>query len=165
MIREHFYFLTDDYCNRYAEYGVMRNKEIIDEVSHNRPCFYAIQDDIEKDIFWMIPISSQIEKYEKILDEKLKRYPVYDGLEFGYVRGRYAAFLIQNMCPAREDDIIEEYIDKNNNQPVVISSNALKSAISKKTKKLVNLTKKGMKVTQTEAYEIYKDLKLKKYEK
>ena len=143
----------------------MRNKEIIDGVSHNRPCFYAIQDDIEKDIFWMIPISSQIEKYEKILDEKLKRYPVYDGLEFGYVRGRYAAFLIQNMCPAREDDIIEEYIDKNNNQPVVISRNALKSAISKKAKKLVSLTKKGMKVTQTEAYEIYKDLKIKEYGK
>ena len=159
MIKEHFYFLTDDYCDRYETYGVMKNKEIVDGVLHNRPCFYAVQDDEDADIFWMIPISSQISKYQAILQQKLQRYPVYDGLEFGYVRGRYAAFLIQNICPVRTTDVIEEYIDVNTNQAVVISNKSLKRAILNKAKKVISLTKKGMRVTQTDAYAIYKDLK------
>lgn len=159
MTKEHFYFLKDDYCNRYEKYGVMKNKEVIDGVAHNRPCFYAIQDSEDNDIFWMIPISSKISKYQQILQQKLQRYPVYDGLEFGYVRGRYAAFLIQNICPVKKSDIVEEYIDTNTNQPVIISSNTLKRAILNKAKKVISLTKKGMRVTQTDAYAIYKDLK------
>ena len=73
-------------------------KENIDGQEHKRPCFYAIKDRID-DIYWMIPISSQITKYQNVLNQKLQKYPVYDGLEFGYVRGRYAAFLLQNLCP------------------------------------------------------------------
>lgn len=93
------------------------------------------------------------------MQQKLQRYPVYDGLEFGYVRGRYAAFLIQNICPVRTTDVIEEYIDVNTNQAVVISNKSLKRAILNKAKKVISLTKKGMRVTQTDAYAIYKDLK------
>lgn len=78
---------------------------------------------------------------------------------FGYVRGRYAAFLIQNICPAKKNDVVEEYIDTNTNQPVIISSNTLKRAILNKAKKVISLTKKGMRVTQTDAYAIYQDLK------
>lgn len=110
-------------------------------------------------IFLMIPIASQIPKYQQILQQKLQRYPVYDGLEFGYVRGRYAAFLIQNICPVRKTDVVEEYIDTNTNQAVVISSNALKRAILNKAKKVISLTKKGMRVTKTDANAIYKELK------
>lgn len=159
MTKGHFYFLTDDYCKRYEKYNVMKNKEIVNGMPHNRPCFYAIQDDEDKDIYWMIPISSQISKYQQVLNEKLQKYPVYDGLEFGYVRGRQAAFLIQNICPVQKSDIIEEYIDENTKQAVVISSNNLKRAIHNKARKVINLAKKGIKATQTDAIEIYKDIK------
>ena len=30
MIKEHFYFLTDDYCERYEQYRIMKNKEVSD---------------------------------------------------------------------------------------------------------------------------------------
>ena len=93
MTQEHFYFLKDEYGEKYGTYGVMKNKENIDGQEHKRPCFYAIKDRIDN-IYWMIPISSQITKYQNGLNQKLQKYPVYDGLEFGYVRGRYAAFLL-----------------------------------------------------------------------
>ena len=99
-----FYFLSDEYCNKFSNYGVMANKETNSDGFHRRPCFYAIQDIQNLNIYWMIPISSQIEKYQKILDQKLKRYKIYDGLEFGYVQGREAAFLLQNICPVTEKD-------------------------------------------------------------
>ncbi len=157
MTQEHFYFLKDEYCEKYGTYGVMKNKENIDGQEHKRPCFYAIKDRVD-DIYWMIPISSQITKYQNVLNQKLQKYPVYDGLEFGYVRGRHAAFLLQNLCPVTEKYIAEEYIDSNSNKPVMINSNAIKNKIRKKANKLIQLTKQGKKVTITNASEIYRDL-------
>lgn len=156
MTQEHFYFLRNEYCEKYETYGVMKNKEFVDGKEHKRPCFYAIKDR-EEDIYWMIPISSKISKYQN-LNQKLQKYPVYDGLEFGYVRGRRAAFLLQNLCPVTEKYIAEEYIDSNNNKPVMVNSKVIKNKIRKKANKLIQLTKQGKKVTITNASEIYKDL-------
>ena len=108
----------------------------------------------------MIPISSQIEKFQRLLAEKLLRYPDYDGLEFGYVKGRQAAFLIQNICPVTINDIVEEYVDENTNQAVIINSNTIKTAVINKARKVINLTKRGIRATQTDAYAIYQDIKL-----
>lgn len=157
MIQEHFYFLSDEFCEKYEYCNVMKNSEIINGMEHKRPCFYAIKDETD-DIYWMIPISSKIQKYQNILARKLQKYPEYDGLEFGYVRGRYAAFLIQNMCPVTEKYIVEEYIDKNSNEAVQLNSNILKNRIKRKARKLISLTKQGKRVTITNAYQIYKDL-------
>ena len=51
----------------------------------------------------MIPISSQIEKYKKLYDEKMLRYKGnFDGIRFGFVNGQERAFLIQNVCPVTD---------------------------------------------------------------
>ena len=110
MTKGKFYFLSDEYCDKFSKHGVMANKETTSDGLHRRPCFYAIQDIKNESIYWMIPISSQIEKYRSLLEEKLKRYRVYDGLEFGYVQGREAAFLLQNICPVTEKYIVEKYL-------------------------------------------------------
>ena len=42
----------------------------------------------------MIPISSRIEKYEKLYNEKMQRYNGhFDGIRFGYVNGKKILFL------------------------------------------------------------------------
>lgn len=158
MTKGNFYFLTDEYCDRFKKYGVMDNKEAIGEELHGRPCFYAFPDDDDEDIFWMIPISSQVRKYEDILAEKLQRYSTYDGLEFGYVRGRRAAFLLQNICPVTKKYIREEYIDCNTSMPVCIP-NDLQRAINAKARKIVRFAKKGTKISITNIMEIIKALK------
>lgn len=112
----------------------MANKETTADGLHRRPCFYATQDIKNKNIYWMIPISSQIEKYKEILKQKLKRYPSYDGLEFGYVQGREAAFLLQNICPVTEKYVVEKYIDEHTGKEVSIP-NDLKRKIDAKSKK------------------------------
>lgn len=106
MTKGKFYFLSDEYCDKFSKHGVMANKETSSDGFHKRPCFYSIQDVKNKDIYWMIQISSQIEKYIEIHNQKLKRYKIYDGLEFGYVQGREAAFLLQNICPVTENILL-----------------------------------------------------------
>ena len=36
-----------------------------------RPHFYAIQDKKNQALYWMIPISSQVEKYKVIIEKKI----------------------------------------------------------------------------------------------
>lgn len=78
MTKGNFYFLSDEYCDRFSKYGVMANKETAADGLHRRPCFYSIQDIKNPNIYWMVPISSQIAKYQKILKQKQTRYKVID---------------------------------------------------------------------------------------
>ena len=99
-----FYFINDDYYKNFEGFGLLENREIVEGKLHGRPCYYAFK---EKDspIYWMIPISSKIEKYEKEYDKAMKKYEMCDGISFGYILGERKAFLIQNMCP-----VIDKYI-------------------------------------------------------
>lgn len=58
--------MTDDYCERYKDYGVMSNKEFNGDNEHHKPCFYALQDNDNLNIYWMIPASFKIEKYQDL---------------------------------------------------------------------------------------------------
>ena len=70
----------------------------------------------------MVPISSQIEKYQTLFNEKNKRYNGnFDGIRFGYVNGQKRAFLIQNMCPIIERYIDSEYKIENNTVAVTVN--------------------------------------------
>lgn len=105
----------------------------------------------------MIPISSQIEKYRNILAEKLKRYKVYDGLKFGYVQGREAAFLLQNICPVTEKYIVEKYIDEHTGKDVSIP-NDLMWKINAKARKIINKYYQGTKIVITDLDYIFRHL-------
>ena len=60
----------------------------------------------EDDILWFVPMSSKVEKYQKIIDSKIKKYNKCDTIIIGNYRGKNHAFLIQNMFP-----ITQKYID------------------------------------------------------
>ena len=157
MTKGKFYFLSDEYCIKFSKHGVMANKETSADGLHRRPCFYSIQDIKNKNIYWMIPISSQIEKYKEIQIQKIKRYKVYDGLEFGYVQGREAAFLLQNICPVTEKYVVEKYRDKKTGKDVSIP-NDLKRKIDSKSKKIINKYYEGVKIFITDLDYIFANL-------
>ena len=80
----------------------MSNKE----GGNYRPHFYAVQDKKNVDLYWMIPISSQAEKYKGIIEKKIKKYGKCNTIIIGKFAGKKNAFLIQNTFP-----IIEKYLD------------------------------------------------------
>ena len=143
MIRGHFYFLKQKYFEDFPDPFLMSNKESIDNELHNRPCFYAFEDDVYPGLFWLIPVSSKVEKYHRIYEKKVAKYHYCDTIVIGNFLGDETAFLLQNMCPATETYISEEYV--RNNLPAVIASN-LEEEINTKARRVLVLQRNGHKL-------------------
>jgi hypothetical protein len=90
-------------------------------------------------------ISSKVEKYEEIYNDRILKYPDYDGIKFGYILGEKRAFLIQNLCPVIPKYINGKYIDKAKNAPVDIPDN-LKKDLNARVRKAIRLYRKGTKI-------------------
>ena len=150
----YFYFLSDKYCEQFADCGIMGNKESDQNGEHGRPCFYCYEYD---GFYWFIPISSRITKYKSIYSQKILRYPNYDGIRFGYVNGKESAFLIQNMCPAILKYIDKQYFIERGTVPVKVNDD-LSKELNKLAEKVIKLNKKGIKITITNINEIIKKL-------
>lgn len=116
----HFYFLSDEYYDLCKDDTLMRNKETVNDVPHGRPCFFAFTDE-SSGLMWLIPISSQVEKYKAIAKRKVEKYGRCDTILFYEVLGHEKAFLIQNMFPVIERFIEREYIDPRTSLPVRIA--------------------------------------------
>lgn len=95
------YHIKNDYFEFVNDKKLMKNHE----GNSTRPNYFCIKID-ESEIMWFIPMSSKIEKYKKIIDEKINKYKKCDTIIIGNYRGRDHAFLIQNMFP-----ITSKYID------------------------------------------------------
>ena len=80
MTTGYFYFINDLYYEKFDGCGLMRNKESGEDGKHGRPCFYCFEQD---GYYWMIPISSRIQKYKDIYDAKMEKYDgKFDGIRF-----------------------------------------------------------------------------------
>ena len=154
METDRFYFVKDEFYQKFADCGLMANGITNDKGEHKRPCFLAKQIEGE---FWLIPISSRVEKYQQIYDKKVAKYPAYDGIKFGYVNGEKRAFLIQNIFP-----ITERFIDKMymiNGGTIAATVNKKFSEVLRKTaEKVIRLNSRGVKITLTDINKILQGL-------
>ena len=161
IVDGNFYFIEEKYYEDVKDLNfnnkLMSNKETINGQVHDRPCFYSIAD--TNGIYWLIPISSQVDKYQAIYNQKAKKYKEVDTIVFGYVLGNKRAFLIQNMFPIIPFYITNEYIDKITNQPVLINDK-LKKTLNQKAKKVLLLQRNGHKLIFPNVLEIEKRLLL-----
>lgn len=146
MKKNEFLFIKDDFFSdfKYTE-NIPQNKES----GSQRPCFFVFQDNKEPAISWCVPISSKVEKYEAIVESKIKKQwlngndnPECDTIRFAYVSGQPRAFLIQNMFPVLNTYIDGVYYDKNTKAPVTIS-NKEERDICGKARKILHLVKSG----------------------
>lgn len=155
MVKGNFYFIKNEYFDRFNDKFLMHNKEKINGKTHNRPCFYAFRDE-NTNLLWLIPFSSQIDKFKKIYDDKISKYKKCDTIVFGNVLGYEKAFLIQNICPITEEYIENEYVDSNN-IPVRVEEKLEKELISK-AKRVIRLTRNGLKLIFIDILKIEKEL-------
>lgn len=156
MVTGKFYYIKDEYYKKFPGCKLMGNKESDESGKHGRPCFYCFEYD---DYYWMIPISSRIEKYKKLYEEKMEKYKGnFDGIRFGFVNGQERAFLIQNACPVVEKYIDEEYLIEKGTRAVTIDEKLSKelNAIMRKVIRLYY--NKGIKIVLTELDTILKQL-------
>lgn len=95
------YHIKNEYFEFVKDEKLMTNHE----GDSTRPNYFCIKIN-DENVMWFVPMSSKVEKYKKIIQNKMKKYKKCDTIVIGNYRGREHAFLIQNMFP-----ITEKYID------------------------------------------------------
>lgn len=137
----HFYFLTDQYFIDFPDQYLMQNKEVVNGVVHDRPCFFAFQDG-KTGLYWMIPFSSKVAKYKSIYAQKVQKNGICDTIAFGEVLGHEKAFLIQNMCPITPKYMKNQYIDSVSCTPVRLNG-AFEAQLIQQARKVLALQRRG----------------------
>lgn len=64
--------------------------------THSRPSYFLVKD---KDLLWFIPLSTKIDKYKKIVENKKQKYGKCNTILIRKIANKENAILIQNAFP------------------------------------------------------------------
>jgi hypothetical protein len=134
-----FYFIKDDFFDVFRGYQLMENKEN----GNKRPCYFCFNDVEDEEIIWFVPISSKVDKYKVIYENKKKKKRKVYNFVFGKVLGKEKAFLIQNIFPTTAKFIENKYTNK---QRDVEITESLKKEIIETAMNVIKLAKKGINI-------------------
>ena len=155
MRKTGFYIIKDKFFEDIPDPYLKGNK------AGNRPHYYCFED-TAIGIFWMIPLSSRIDKYKRIIDKKLSAGKPCDIIHIVKLDdSRESAFLIQDMFPITEEYIEREYTIAGNH--LMLTSEHTAGIIEQKARKVMAMLKRGVKFTPTQPDVIAILDKLKKY--
>ena len=142
MKKTGFYIIKDSFFDDMNEPYLKGNKE------GNRPHYYCFEDSV-MGVYWMIPLSSRIDKYKKIMDNKKKAGKPCDIIHIVKLDDdRESAFLIQDMFPITEEYIEREYTIAGNH--LMLTSEHTVKTIEQKARKVMGMLKRGVKFTPTQ---------------
>ena len=131
-----FYFISDAFFEKIGDPNLMTNY-----TTTKRPHYYAIRDE-KTSLIWMIPCSSRVNKYKRIIEDRKRRNKTTLGIKIVRIRGEESVLLLQSMFPVREKYIVGEYIRAG--MPVVISGEKIDRKIEKDAKRVIMMFRRGM---------------------
>ena len=91
----YLYHIKDEFFEKINDGGLMINHE----KGHSRPSYLAIKDN---NILWFIPLSTKIEKYKSIIENKVKKHGQCKSILIKKIAGKEEVILIQNAFPTLE---------------------------------------------------------------
>lgn len=142
MLERGFYIIKDSFFEEMNDSFLKGNK------SGNRPHYYCFKDSTTS-IYWVIPMSSRLLKYEAIIARKVSKYNQCDTIYIATLdNGQKSVFLIQDMFPITEEYIERQYTINGNH--LRITSERTEREITKKARTVLALIKKGIKFTYTQ---------------
>ena len=147
----HFYYIKDEFYEALPHCNLMTNKPDDASGQHGRPCHYCFAAD---DVYWMVPISSQVDKFKRIYNHKMEKRGECDGIVFGFVNGKNKAFLIQNAFPITQEYIDREYFIEKGKVPATVNDR-VSDEINKYVRKVIRLYKRGIRTTFTDLDSIF----------
>ena len=95
----YLYHIKDEYFDVVNDDSLMQNHER----GKKRPTYFTIKDG---DILWFVPISSKVDKYQRIINNKIEKYGFCNTIIIRKIADEDAAILLQNAFPT-----LEKYID------------------------------------------------------
>lgn len=142
MKKTGFYIIKDKFFEDMPDPYLKGNK------AGNRPHYYCFED-TNTGIYWMIPLSSRIDKYKGIVEKKAKAGKPCDIIHIVKLDdSRESAFLIQDMFPITEEYIECEYTIGGNH--LMLTSEHTANEIEQKARKVMGMLKRGVKFTPTQ---------------
>ena len=109
------YHIKDDYLDLAQGYGVKSKTDS----GHTYPAYCCLKDS-DNGVFWMIPISTNIEKYLGIIAKETEKYGRCCSIVIGTYDMKKVAFQIQGMFPVKKRHIHHEHTRKG--KAVAVSS-------------------------------------------
>lgn len=136
------YFVQDAFFEKVNDPYLKINYE-----STKRPHYFALQD-LETSLFWLVPCSSKVEKFERILAQKKERHKPTDTIQIVRIQDRKTALLFQDMFPIADSYIDSPYI--RGGQPVYIADPKVVQELEKTARKVIKLLRRGIRFTPTQ---------------
>jgi len=135
LLEGNLYFIKNDFFKEMNDINLMLNHG----EKSNRPLYLAIKD---KNIIWLIPLSSKVDKYKKIINNRKSTYGKCDSIIIEKILGKESAILIQNTFPCNKIYIDHCYLT-NDGKKAHIPIKTQKR-IKTKLEILFSLKKKGI---------------------
>ena len=137
-----FYIIKESFFADINEPFLKGNKQ------ENRPHYYCFKDH-NTVLYWMIPLSSKVEKYQQIIEQKRIENKPCDILHIMMTdNGKKNVFLIADMFPITEAYIEREYMIAGKHLRVT-SEHEIRT-IKRKARKILSMLKRGIKFMPTQ---------------
>jgi len=144
-----FYLIKDEFFRKINDPSLPLQK-------NGRPMYYCIEDKNNKSIFWVIPMTTKIDKVNRIIsqeggEDKCKIYVINSS-------DKNSAFNIQDIFPIKENYIEREYTK--NGIHYLVKNKGLIEKVEKRAKDIISLkmTKKEIGKNEINIRKIYKTL-------
>lgn len=136
------YFVSDDFFAKIQDPFLKINYECT-----KRPHYFAFKDS-RTGLYWLVPCSSKIEKFERLIQKKQEQHKPTDTIQIVKIFDRKTVLLFQDMFP-----VIAEYIDS----PYIKGGQLVRSAdpkiiqdMEKNARKIINLLHRGVRFMPTQ---------------
>ena len=129
----YLYHIKDEFFDAINSKKLLINHEN----GHSRPTYFVIK---YKDLLWFIPLSSKVDKYKKIIEDKIKKNGECRTILIRKIGGQESAILLQNAFPTLEKYI--DHIHTVDGIPLKVPTD-LQNEIKRLFKNMLGLKKRG----------------------
>jgi hypothetical protein len=136
------YFVSDAFFEKVGDPFLKINYE-----TTKRPHYFAFQD-IETSLYWLVPCSSKIDKYEGIIKKKQEQNKPTDTIKIIKIQNQKNVLLFQDMFPIIATYISGQYV--RGGQPYGIADPKTIAELEKNAQKIITLIRRGVKFTPTQ---------------
>lgn len=136
------YCISDDYFKDVNDPYLMQNKGS----GRGRPC-YCCKKSESTGLYWMIPLSTQWNKFRETYNRNVSRYGKCINLVLGHFAGKETAFVIQNAFPVTENYVVKIFTKQQ--EPIPVQCN-LQRSIYRKFQQCLSIHKNGHNIFYTD---------------
>jgi len=142
LITGSVYFVSDSFFEKINDPFLKINYD-----TTKRPHYFSFQDTVTS-LYWLVPCSARIDKYEKIIRKKREQNKPTDTIKIIKIQDQKTALLFQDMFPVTAAYIKEPYI--RGGQPYYIADPKIVLELEKTAKKVITLLRRGVRFTPTQ---------------